>query len=234
MSKLQEMIDFWDDFAQEYTTIQNESQTNITQDVIAFLTKQAIFPTSSLLDLAGGSGKYIKGFLPFVEQYVFVDFSKEMIRIAQKKNTDKKIVFLKQDQATFFKETKNQSYDIVFSAMNPALTTQNDLDELLRIAKKRVYLLRLVSDEDLIFSHLEEEYPNLMANYKEWLKRPYHSTKFVYRLEEEVEKAFFFDYFEGEIPFDKLEEVAKIRFKNEKYFLNQRKIVFELLEISTE
>lgn len=233
MSELKELIDFWDDFAQEYTEIQEESQTSITQDVRQFLIKQQIFPTSSFLDLAGGSGKYIEVFLPFVKQYVFVDFSKEMIRIAKKRHADKKLRFVEQDQGAFFKETSDQSYDVVFSAMNPALRTKKDLDELLRIAKKRVYLLRLIVDEDVLFSPLEEadESLNWMAQYQQWLTVPYQVTHFVYLIEERVGKSLFFDYFAGEIPLEQLEAIAQKTFQEKENFLNQRKIVFELLEI---
>ena len=75
MDELEEMIAFWDDFADDYDSIQEESATTLLDDLNTFVKKQPLFPVSSFLDLAGGTGKYIEVFLPLAERYTLVDFS---------------------------------------------------------------------------------------------------------------------------------------------------------------
>lgn len=233
MKEIEELKAFWDDFAKEYTEIQNESEIPLIEDLIHYMAQEQAFPTSTFLDLAGGSGKYIDVFLPYVQQYTLVDFSKEMLRIAKEEYPNPNILFLEKEQSAFFKETADQAYDVIFSAMNPALQTQADLAELLRIAKKQVYLLRLTSDKDSLFSPLEQQNKDwsLMTSYKQWLKMPYQVKEFIYRLEEVIGKDLFFDYFEGEVSEEGLQEIAKRTFNDEDFFKNPRQITFELIAI---
>lgn len=233
MSSLQELKEFWDEFAEEYTEIQAESQLSLLADVKQYIKKDSLFPTTSFLDLAGGSGKYIDVFISLVEQYTLVDLSTEMLRIAREKYTNQNLFFIEKDQASFLAATADGAYEIVFSAMNPALTSEFELQELLRIARKGVYLLRQTVDEDDLFSPLEEKIPDmkLIESYKQWLKVPYQVTTFVYHSEEKIEKSFFFEYFVGEVSQEKLEELAQRFFKEKTIFNNSRKIVFELLSI---
>lgn len=233
MSSLQELKEFWDEFAEEYTEIQVESQLSLLADVKQYIKKDSLFPTTSFLDLAGGSGKYIDVFISLVEQYTLVDLSTEMLRIAREKYTNQNLFFIEKDQASFLAATADGAYEIVFSAMNPALTSEFELQELLRIARKGVYLLRQTVDEDDLFSPLEEKIPDmkLIESYKQWLKVPYQVTTFVYHSEEKIEKSFFFEYFVGEVSQEKLEELAQRFFKEKTIFNNSRKIVFELLSI---
>lgn len=232
MDELEEMIAFWDDFADDYDSIQEESATTLLDDLNTFVKKQPLFPVSSFLDLAGGTGKYIEVFLPLVERYTLVDFSPRMLNIARKKAKHSNVTFIEQTQASFLAQTRDCSFDVVFSAMNPALDTPKQLQELLRIAKKAVYLLRLVADEDVLFSPLEEKPFNLMHQYKKWLHcMPFQVVEFVYLLEETIEKSFFYEYFSEEIPYATLEKIAATYFKTDSTFLNPRQVIFELLII---
>ena len=51
MDELEEMIAFWDDFADDYDSIQEESATTLLDDLNTFVKKQPLFPVSSFLDL---------------------------------------------------------------------------------------------------------------------------------------------------------------------------------------
>lgn len=231
---LQAEMDFWDDFALEYTEIQNESAINIVADVGKYLTKQFPVKVKTLVDLAGGSGKYLPVLYPFTENYFLVDFSKEMIALARKKYPLEKIEFVINEQNRFLAQTANQTYDILFSAMNPAIRTKKDLKEIIRVTKQRVYLLRVIQDEDTLFSPFEE--PNqdwtLMAQYKNWLDLPYQSHFFTYQLEETITKAFFETYFEDDLAPKLLETALEEFFPIEETVINRKTITFELLIIN--
>lgn len=231
---LQVEMDFWDDFALEYTAIQNESAINIVADVGKYLAKQIPIKVETLLDLAGGSGKYLPVLYPLTENYSLVDFSKEMIALARKKYPLEKIEFVINEQNRFLAQTANQTYDILFSAMNPAIRTKKDLKEIIRVTKQRVYLLRVIQDEDMLFSPFEEQNQDwtLMTQYKDWLDLPYQSHFFTYQLEETITKAFFEAYFEDDLAPKVLETALEEFFPIEETAINRKTITFELLIIN--
>lgn len=231
---LQAEMDFWDDFALEYTEIQNESAINIVADVGNYLTKQIPVKIETLLDLAGGSGKYLPVLYPLTENYLLIDFSKEMIALARKKYPLEKIEFVINEQNRFLSQTANQTYDLLFSAMNPAIRTKKDLKEIIRITKQRVYLLRVIQDEDTLFSPFEEQNQDwtLMTQYKDWLDLPYQSHFFTYQLEETITKTFFEAYFEDDLDPKVLETALEQFFPIEETAINRKTITFELLSIN--
>ncbi|MEL5941081.1 methyltransferase domain-containing protein, partial [Tetragenococcus halophilus] len=115
--KLKEIKQFWDDFAREYTDIQEESQLTIQKDVLDFFNKQGILPQNNLLDLAGGSGKYVPYFISQLQNYVLVDLSSEMLKLASNKYPYKNLSLIESSQQSFLQQTKDHTFDIVFSAM---------------------------------------------------------------------------------------------------------------------
>ncbi|MFC7056745.1 class I SAM-dependent methyltransferase [Enterococcus alcedinis] len=234
--ELNEEQDFWDEFAGEYTAIQSESQVNIVGDISAYLAGEISSPVDTLVDLAGGSGKYLLGLESLTKKYILVDFSKEMIRLAQTSFPMSQADFQLMDQASFLSRTSNQSYDVLFSAMNPAIRTKNDLNEILRITKKRVYLLRLVQEEESLFSPFEEENDELklMARYKNWLDTPYQSHYFTYRVEEVITKDFFYDYYSDQLAPVVLEQALQQFFPVQDTAINHKLLTFELLSIDLE
>lgn len=235
-NELNEAQDFWDEFAADYTAIQSESQVSIVADVSAYLTAELSSPVDTLVDLAGGSGKYLPGLESLAKKYILVDFSKEMIRIAQTSYPTSQAAFQLMDQASFFARTSDQSYDVLFSAMNPAIRTKNDLNEILRVTKKRVYLLRLVQEEESLFSPFEEENDELrlMARYKNWLNIPYQSHYFTYRIEEVITKDFFYDYYSDQLAPVILEQALQQFFPVQDTAMNHKLLTFELLSINLE
>lgn len=228
---LQEQQAFWDEFAQEYTQIQQESVTTIAEDVANFLREQAVLPVTSFVDLAGGSGKYLPAFLPLCQNYYLIDFSKEMLRMASEHFKEEQIKYWQIDQQTFFEQAPADSYDFIFTAMNPALQTREDLAQLLRIAKQGIAVLRFIADSDLLFSPWEKsEVPDpLMNDYKTWLDVAYQSKIFTYEVEELVEWTVFEAYFDGELSDSLLAHLKETYFSRSNTYLNKRLVTFELL-----
>ena len=52
----QELVYFWDGFAEEYEEIQQESPFPIAQELGKFLVQEKILPCQTLLDIAGEAG----------------------------------------------------------------------------------------------------------------------------------------------------------------------------------
>lgn len=65
----EEAILFWDEFAQDYAQIQQESSLQIAKEVVAYLLEQQVFPISIFVDFAAGAGRYIPAFYPYVNEY---------------------------------------------------------------------------------------------------------------------------------------------------------------------
>ncbi len=228
---VEEERQFWNEFAAEYAQIQAESQTTIQEDLAAFFTANGILPAATFLDLAGGNGKYIAAFLPHVAQYTLVDFSSAMLQLIPQQEH---LLLIEEDQQSFLARTPDQAFDVVFTAMNPALRSPEALQEVLRIAKQTVCIVRLIDQRDL-FSPLEEllgkETEQQMDLYKSWLRVPYQATQFTYHAEEVVTRAFFEEYFAEEVPQATLKQAADDLFKGPTA-VNQLTIVFELLTIN--
>ncbi|GMA08227.1 methylase [Tetragenococcus halophilus subsp. flandriensis] len=233
--KLEEVKQFWDDFAKEYTDIQEESQLTIQKDVFDFFKKQGILPQNSLLDLAGGSGKYVPFFISQLQNYVLVDLSSEMLKLASNKYPYKNLSLIESSQQSFLQQTKDNTFDIVFSAMNPALTSKSQLKEMIRVAKKYVCILRLVKEDDKLFSPVEEklygkkESLAWMSTYKSWFKNAYQNKAFHYTTSETISTHFFYLYFKDELASDELEKTIEALFQGQKAIENTTHYTFELL-----
>lgn len=236
-----ELEQYWDEFSQEYEEIQNESLVDIGQQLQKFLVTEKLLPTSQFLDLAGGTGKYIPHFLNFTDSYHLVDLSAKMLEFAKNKSADSnKITFTHQEQNKFLKNTKENTCDFVFSAMNPALQSKEALVELNRIANGNVGILRLIFDEDNLFSQVEQLYlPNQEQNkeaqmllYKVWLEElgwEFKSKKFRFFLSEKVSSQFFSDYFSDELSNIELAALTQLFFSETEIREMERLVIFELL-----
>ncbi|AYW48621.1 hypothetical protein C7K38_09710 [Tetragenococcus osmophilus] len=232
---LNEVKQFWDDFAEEYTKIQAESQLPIQKDVVHFLREKGILPQERFLDLAGGSGKYIPYFLPYVQNYVLLDISSEMLQLAASTYPSSYLSFVESSQQDFLTQAKDNSYDIVFSAMNPSLDSADQLKEMGRIAKKYVCILRLVEETDQLFTPIEEklygkpEELAWMASYKEWLNRPFDTKYFYYTVDERISSDFFSLYFTDELTIEQIQQKVNKLFQDKKEVINSTSYTFELL-----
>lgn len=233
---MKEIKEFWDEFADEYTQIQAESQIALVEDVAGTLLQEQLLPCKSLLDLAGGSGKFIAGLISHVKNYTLLDISTKMLSLAKKKYSNDNLTLLHQAQQSFFKECPTNCYDIVFSAMNPALDSPLQLSESLRIAKDKLCVLQMVEKKDNLFTSLEKEplQGDWMEQYKKWLNSPYTSYLFCYQTQEEISLTFFHDYFYNDLPEKVLEEKIKKFFQEKKSVLNYTSYCFELLIIDAK
>ncbi|MGM0237677.1 methyltransferase domain-containing protein [Enterococcus sp. AZ103] len=221
---------FWDDFAEEYDEIQAASFTTIEKDLTDFLLQAKILPQSSILDLAGGSGRYMAFFQSFTERYLLVDFSKKMIELAKKK-ANSKVAFLQMAQTEFFQQP--QHFDLVFSAMNPALKA-TDLPTFNRLSKDWCCLLRVIEDSDSLFSPFEAKNPDLAINqsYKKKLDQlqiSYQTKQFTYQHKEIYEKSFFHDYYQDELSSEDLAKRLNTVFGDQLTKENIHQITFEII-----
>lgn len=236
--ELREVEQFWDEFAAEYEEIQKESAVPIAAAVKDFLLQENYLPCESLLDLAGGGGKYLLAFQPEVRDYTVVDISAEMLRYVKEKLEQANAALIHSDQAAFFAKTKDDAYELVFSAMNPALASKKDLQELDRISRRAVCILRLQQDRDTLFTPLEKRYvadsppdAQLLA-YKQWLTElgySWQQKRFSFHLQEVVARSFFYRYFASEIAESELKMLTHELFQDAEETVMERTVIFELL-----
>ncbi len=231
----QELAEFWDDFAEEYEEIQQESPFPIAQELSDFLFQEKIFPCQTLLDVAGGSGRYLSSFQEYVSEYTLADISPRMLEIAKTKQTQENVCFLQQSQEALM--TSEKKFQVVFSAMNPALDSPEKIRDLCQLSQEWCLIFRLIEDQDSLFSPYEQETNpqlNWMEDYKNFLKKEkqsFFSKQFSYEKTEEVSKSFFHDYFEDQFTEQMLNEYIRNIFGSQETKENQHKVVYELIYI---
>ncbi len=129
-----------------------------------------------------------------VTEYTLADISQRMLEIAEAK-AQSNVVFLHQSQERLIETGKK--FQVVFSAMNPALDTPEKVNALCQLSEKWCLIFRLVEEQDSLFSPFEQESnPQLkwMAKYKAFLKkeqRPFFTKKFFFEASEAISKDFF-------------------------------------------
>lgn len=229
---LNELEAFWDEFAEEYEMIQQESIFPIAEELRDFLLAENLLPCQTFLDLAGGSGRYLSTIKAYVQKYDLVDLSAEMLKLAADKS-DSNVQLIKNDQKNFLSQNK-QRYNIVFSAMNPALQTKEELLTFCQASHDWCLILRVVTDEDQIFSPYEEKNSDLLLNdsYKTFLNElniPYRTKKIAYTNCEEITRVFFQEYFMDDFSSTELAEITEKTFGNKLKKWNQQFLDFELI-----
>lgn len=229
---LDELAAFWDDFAEDYEAIQQESLFPIAEDLRDFLLEEKIIPCETFLDLAGGTGRYLATIQREVKEYHLLDISQKMLSIAAKK-ANGNVQLINQAQETFLSQHK-QRYNVVFSVMNPALETKQDLLAVCQASKDWCLILRVVKDEDQLFSPYEGQQKELLLNerYKTFLtewKIPYQTKRFVYTKKEEISRDFFQEYFEEEFSKVALAKIIEKNFANNEKATNRQFLDFELI-----
>lgn len=229
---LNELEAFWDEFAEDYEAIQQESTFPIAEELRDFLIKENILPCQTFLDLAGGTGRYLTTVQQYVEKYDLVDFSEEMLKLAADKAGDN-VQLIKQDQETFLHWDKH-SYDIAFTAMNPAIQTKEEFLDFCQVSKNWCLILRVVKDEDQLFSSYEDKNPDLLLNdrYKIFLNElniSYHTKIFSYTKQEDISREFFQEYFADDFSPAKLAAIIESTFDDAQQKSNQQFLNFELI-----
>ncbi|MGG5371470.1 methyltransferase domain-containing protein [Enterococcus sp. AZ196] len=229
---LNDLRTFWNDFAQEYEAIQQESSFPIAEELRDFLIQEKILPCRTFLDLAGGSGRYLSILQNDVKKYDLVDISEEMLKLAAEK-AGEHVQLINQAQEIFLNQNK-QHYELVFSAMNPALQTKEDLLALCQASTDWCLLLRVIKDEDQLFSPYEEKNPDLLLNqrYQTFLKElriPYRTKRFAYTKYERISREFFQEYFATDFSPAELAQITENTFNATQQKNNQQLLVFELI-----
>ncbi|EOT47663.1 MULTISPECIES: class I SAM-dependent methyltransferase [Enterococcus] len=206
----QQTAQFWDEFASEYYAIQQETFTTITTDIAHYLEKIGVLPTQDFVDLAGGYGKYIPTILPYVGKYYLVDFSKEMLQLAETLYPKPNIERILTTQTEFFTYSATNQYDCVFSALNPAMRQIEEVIQALRISERYACFVELVSDTEELFTEIEpitqtKEAQLFLTNVTRFATDqgiPWHKKRFTYTTQTMIEKTFALDYFAEDIQQD--------------------------------
>ncbi|MFV0557642.1 MAG: methyltransferase domain-containing protein [Enterococcus sp.] len=233
MSELHELTAFWDAFALEYEENLNEQKSPLAEMVAQFLQSRGILPTDELLDLAGGSGRFMVTLQPAVKDYTLVDLSQKMLDLAQAKALGHS-QFIRREQSEFL-ATSPKQYSVVFSAMNPTLTLAT-LVQMQRLAREWVILLHFKTSQDQLFSPLEEQLGEKqgleLTDYHQWLNKlgiDYFCQPFSYTKSEMVSRAFFKEYFSAEFSPADLEAITTRLFAASSTKENVTTLSFELL-----
>ncbi|MGK0551454.1 methyltransferase domain-containing protein [Enterococcus faecalis] len=235
MDKKKQTIEaFWDDFAEEYAEIRQASTVPVVDTLKHYLLQQQILPCGTFLDLAGGPGNYLTAFQELVTAYTLVDISSQMLALAQGK-CQKHARLLHASQAEFLSNAS--TYNVVFTAMNPALRTSAELYELLQLATSWCLIFRMVKEDDELFSHYESvEDPDWQLNevYKTYLTEeqiPFQSKMFTFEWIEEVDQQLFSDYFEEKFTHETLQLLIAQHFGKHTVRSVKHTVTYELLLI---
>lgn len=206
---------FWNAFAAEYHGNEKERpQLPVAEMLVDYLKAAGIIPCERLLDLAGGTGSYFPAFRPYTNEYILMDISDAMLAIAKSRISDPKVTFIRESQAVFLEEQPDNSYQLVFTAMNPALDQPEELRQLERIATKGVAILRLVAVEDELFSPFEPSgfSTKEMDGYREALEGlgiRYEVKRWRFTSEETISPEFYREYFREEYSREALEAMIE-------------------------
>ncbi|MGX7172780.1 class I SAM-dependent methyltransferase [Enterococcus ratti] len=234
----------WNAFAAEYYLNQREGKTTIVKDVIDYLKREDILPTEQIVDVAGGSGRYL-AMAKEAKMYELIDFSSEMLKFAAKEVVNLSIENICLTKKTFLSFLENaKKYDLIFSASNPALDHPIKLEKIYRKMKKACVIIRVVYSKDDLFAPLEEQLDILEEDYivsseimklfETYLKEeeiPYKSKKFTYLLKEKITESFMKDYYEEYLEDARFNEYVKKYFDQKEQVISTTKLTYQLLLI---
>lgn len=230
-NSLKEQQEFWNNFAKEYTEIQNESPFPIAKKLADYLLSKTFLPTQEFIDLAGGSGRFVSAIAPHTKNYLLVDFSKEMLQISREKHSEKFITYLLKEQSEFLKEVPKNKDALIFSAMNPTFFIKKNFLKYTQYPVQKHFILRLSKDEDTLFSPYEKN-EKIKLPEKQFLTEwqiPFEEKVFDFEASEMISRDFFKKYFETEFSNKELEELVAHLFKNKKTTGNYRQVAYSFL-----
>ncbi|MBO0432146.1 class I SAM-dependent methyltransferase [Enterococcus sp. DIV0660C] len=232
----------WDEFAEEYYIIQEESQTPIVTDLVDYLSKESVLPAASLADVAGGAGRYLPALAEQVGKYELSDFSAAMLKYAQQKAKRSKVsnvVFKKQTFDAFLNSAKQ--YEVIFSASNPAFTEIAQVEKLMRKAKKWCVMVRVIKSEDDLFTIIDDalglavEDPNVTPTISNQIEAFLQSKKilvkkkdFTYQIKETISRELLTEYYESEMTAELKETIEKL-FNKKNELISTTTVTYRLL-----
>ncbi|WP_019724599.1 class I SAM-dependent methyltransferase, partial [Enterococcus mundtii] len=228
----------------DYYESQKESSTTIVEDIVAYLKSEDLLPAGSFADVAGGAGRYLP-LAKEIEKYELIDFSEEMLVYAEHEAQVlglNNCQFILQDFSNFLQEEK--TYELVFSAANPALVSCEQLEKLRGKATRACLILRVVSSEDNVFVPLERHLgieesdpntsPTIMDRFETYLSKKhlsYKRTEFTYDSQEEVTPSFLRAYYEEMQDDPRFQSALQELFKNSETIQSTNKLTYRLLTI---
>ncbi|MBO0481966.1 class I SAM-dependent methyltransferase [Candidatus Enterococcus courvalinii] len=232
----------WDEFAEEYYIIQEESQIPIVTDIVDYLYKESVLPAASLVDVAGGAGRYLPVLAEQVDKYELNDFSAVMLKYAQQKAKHSKVsnvVFKKQTFTAFLNST--EQYEVIFSAANPAFTKTEQVEKLMKKAKKWCVMVRVIKSEDDLFTAIDDELglavedpnstPTISNRIEAFLQRKKILVKkkdFTYQIKETISREFLTEYYEAEMTAELKERIEKL-FNKKNELISTTTVTYRLL-----
>lgn len=189
----------WDEFASLYNAIQNESTLSIEEDVIAELRRQHLLPAITVMDLASGSGRFALPLAQYSDKVILLDWSKEMLRLAQQAAATAQITNLTYRVADWRTLPKAPQAELVFINQLPTLAPSN-LAHVTHLAQHAVALNHQVKQDDTlltaIYQWLKQPVPrpyqvdpDLMHQYADWLTAhhfTFTATSFTYTRTEQT------------------------------------------------
>lgn len=134
-------IRYWDHLAVKSKNGLNEASplaANITNTLVA---QNILTIESSALDIGAGSGAYSLAFSPFCKEITALDMSLGMLRLLDERCTGLKISNIRTVREMWEEYDKTQKYDVVFSAMCPAVCDMESLLKMERHSKRHCILL---------------------------------------------------------------------------------------------
>lgn len=234
----------WNEFAKEYYQVQKESQITLVDQVTTYLLAQKILPTQSTVDLAGGSGRFIKTLSQQSQTYLNYDISKEMLHYAKIEALNHHLTNTNFQEGSLreFLQAK-QTYSLIFSAANPALTTIESFNALRDLAVEYLVLLNPIAQFDDIFSPIEQalgvkqsydDYATYMATLAQYLETQqiaYVQNEFNFQTSEIIPRQLLWDYFDSEKNDTKINPLlAKIA--NRQEIISHTQLKFQMLIVT--
>ncbi len=139
---------FWDSRATHFAeAFSNEN--NRDEALIEMVEQRGILSeVHTMVDVGCGVGRHASYFSKHVDEYLGIDFSGEMIRIS-KEMKEKHALSNCEFKKCSLQEVQGD-FDLVFSAMCPAIQTVEDVEKLLSLSNRFVLVKRFLSDTDSI------------------------------------------------------------------------------------
>lgn len=160
MTDTRSAAEYWDSVAENYQKTLSGGETDYTGKLLAFLTENKALPAGRILDLGCGAGKYS---IKFVQMNSFVtaaDISAKMLdytrsNLAALHKADMwEIRQCDWNTCDLNAENMRHSYDLVFAAMTPAVTTVADMQKMCAAAKGWCFMSRFSQFRNLLTEKL--------------------------------------------------------------------------------
>lgn len=192
----------WNDFAETYYEIEQQSQLPYVTEVLEFLQQQDLLP-ATLLDLGCGAGRFTVPFAQLGVEVTAVDFSDKMLAILKQRVEQTKTTANIQIQQKSWQDLVRAQVQVpnLWLSMLPDVTPQQ-MQTISRLVTETLFIFRLVEVNDPLLTPLLSELtlpperpeiqPELMTQYQAILQSEFtHSQTqaFNYQVTETLSEA---------------------------------------------